>query len=54
MTSSSPKPRPIVIGERREHLNLRALADLLAAAADHGPRVESEEGPKHIDQRHQR
>ena len=54
MTSSSPKSRPIIIGERREHLKLRALPDLLTTAADHGPRDENEEGPKRIDQRHQR
>jgi hypothetical protein len=54
MTSSGPRPRPVDIGERREHLNLRALADLLVAAADDGPRNENEKGPKHLDQRQQR
>ncbi|WP_112141060.1 hypothetical protein [Glycomyces dulcitolivorans] len=31
------KHRVVVIGERRRELDLRALADLLAAAAEHEP-----------------
>jgi hypothetical protein len=53
MTLSSPKPGPIAIGEGCEHFDLRALVDLLAAAADHCPRNEKEEGPKRIDRRQQ-
>lgn len=47
---ASKNVRIRVIGERREQLNLRALADLLVVAAEHGPRNEEEEGPKRIDQ----